>query len=138
MHKKESLEDNTLSIDKIISESDAIFKKANNLKLKLEEEIEKINNSGEKTEEEITLSFKRQHLELEEEEKKLKLNLKFKVKEKKDELNELLIKLQKIISLFQKTNVAIKACENENSKIKTLYYISLIHKNDEKTIDFLK
>ena len=93
MHKKESLENNNLSFDKIISESEEIFKKTNNLKLKLEEEIKKINNSGEKTEEEITLSFKRQHLELYEEEKQLKLNLKFKVKEKKNELNELLIKL---------------------------------------------
>ena len=64
------------------------------------------------------------------------MNLKFKVKEKKDELNELLIKLQKIISLFQKTNVAIKACENENSKIKTLYYISLIHKMMKKQLIF--
>ena len=69
------MEDNGISYKELISEFDEIFQKAKNLKIKLETEIEKINSTYKNIENEIILSFKKQHIELEEKEKNLKLEL---------------------------------------------------------------
>jgi len=132
------LEDNGISYDKIITESEQTIKKANNLKLKLEKEIEKLNNSHKKINEEISLSFKKRHLELDEEEKKLKLELNTKVNRTKEELNDLLLKLPKIVSSCERTNEALESYEINNDEIQSLYLISMIHKNEEKAYEFLK
>ena len=141
------MEDNGISYDKIITESEQTIKKANNLKLKLEKEIEKLNNSHKKIDEEISLSFKKRHLELDEEEKKLKLELNTKVNRTKEELKHLLLKLQKILFLLklqkilsscERTNEALESYEINNDEIQSLYLISMIHKNEEKAYEFLK
>ena len=59
INEKESLEDNGILYKELISEFDEIFQKAKNLNLKIEKEIEKINNSYKKIENEIILSFKK-------------------------------------------------------------------------------
>jgi len=69
------LDDNGISYKNLISEFEEIFQKAKNLKLKIEKEIEKIDGTYKNIENEIILSFKKQHIELEEKEKNLKLEL---------------------------------------------------------------
>ena len=44
INKKESLENNNISLDKSISEFDETLKKLKSLKLKIEDEIEKADN----------------------------------------------------------------------------------------------
>ena len=115
-----------------------MFKSMKNLKRKIEEEIEKINNSQEKIEEEITLSFKKKHLELEEKEKKLRLELNTKVNNIKEELEDYLKKTNNMLLSLNKTQELIQNNENKNNEIKTLYYISEINKGEETAKDFLK
>ena len=58
-----------------ISKFNETFEKIKDIKHKLELEIEKLNNSQNKTMIEITETYKRRHLLLNEEENQLKLNL---------------------------------------------------------------
>ena len=138
INEKESLEDNGILYKELISEFDEIFQKAKNLNLKIEKEIEKINNSYKKIENEIILSFKKQHLELEEKEKNLKLELDFQVNQIKNELEKNLTISSNILLSCQKTNEIITKYETKiNNDIKTLYFISEINKSKEKAKDFV-
>ena len=138
INKRESIEDNGISYKEFISEFDEIFQRTKNLKLKIEKEIEKINNSYKKVENEIILSFKKQHLELEEKEKNLKLELNLKINQIKDELEKNLTISNNIILSCEKTNEIINKYEEKiNNDIKTLYYISEINKSKEKAEDLV-
>lgn len=120
-----------------MSEFDETLQKIKNMKLKIEEETEKVDNSYQKIENEITLSFKKQHLELDDTEKKLKLELKVKVNQIKNELKDYLAKLKNILISCEKTYEMVEKYEKKsNNDIKTLYYISEINKNEEKAKDF--
>ena len=132
------MEDNGISYKELISEFDEIFQKAKNLKIKLETEIEKINSTYKNIENEIILSFKKQHIELEEKEKNLKLELNSRVKQIKDELEKNLTISNNILLSCEKTNEIISKCEIKiNNDIKTLYYISEINKSKEKAKEFI-
>ena len=56
-----SLEESGISYGKTVSEFDKIFKKTKNIKDRIEEEIEEINNLHKKLMDEITASFEEQH-----------------------------------------------------------------------------
>ena len=132
------MEDNGISYKELISEFDEIFQKAKNLKIKLETEIEKINSTYKNIENEIILSFKKQHIELEEKEKNLKLEINSRVKQIKDELEKNLTISNNILLSCEKTNEIISKCEIKiNNDIKTLYYISEINKSKEKAKEFI-
>ena len=135
-----SLENNDISIDKSISEFDEIFSKVKALKLKLEEEIDKLNNTYENNENELTIYFKKQHFSLEEQERKMRTELKFKVTEIKEELEEFLRKSKIILLNCEKTQKIVEnyKVKNEHNKLKTLNYISEINKNKDISIKFLK
>ena len=138
INKRESIEDNGVSYKEFICKFDEIFQRTKNLKLKIEKEIEKINNSYKKVENEIILSFKKQHLELEEKEKNLKLELNLKINQIKDELEKNLTISNNIILSCEKTNEIINKYEAKiNNDIKTLYYISEINKSKEKAEDLV-
>ena len=139
INNKKELEDNNISYKKTISEFDEIYNSAKKLKIKIEEEMNKINNSQKNIEEEIISYFKNKHEELNQEEKKLKSDLVNKVTEIKEELKNFLIKSNDIISSCEKTNKAMEYYEksNNNNDIKTLNYISEINKSKEKTKEFL-
>ena len=108
INKKESLDDNGILYKNLISEFEEIFQKAKNLKLKIEKEIEKIDGTYKNIENEIILSFKKQHIELEEKEKNLKLELNLKMNQIKDELEKNL----------EISNIIILSCEETNKIIK--------------------
>ena len=132
------MEDNGISYKELVSEFDEIFQKTKNLKSKIESEIEKIDNTYKNIENEIILSFKKQHLELEEKEKKLKIELSLKVKQIKEELERNLKISSNIILSCEKTNELITRNETKfNNDIKTLYYISEINKNKETAEEFI-
>ena len=132
------MEDNGISYKELISEFEEIFQKTKNLKLKIEKEIEKIDSTYKNIENEIVLSFKKQHIELEEKEKNLKLELYLKVKKIKHELDKNLTISNNVLLSCQKTNENIKKYEAKiNNDIKTLYYISEINKNKEKAKEFV-
>ena len=132
------MEDNGISYKELISEFDEIFQKAKNLKIKLETEIEKINSTYKNIENEIILSFKKQHIELEEKEKNLKLEINSRVKQIKDELEKNLTISNNILLSCEKTNEIISKCETKiNNDIKSLYYISEINKSKEKAKEFI-
>ena len=128
------MEDNGVSFKKTVSKFDEIFKKANNIKQNIVEEIEKINNSYIKVMNDISASFKKQHLLLEEKENKLKSELDLKVTEIKNELEKSLVEYNLILISYERTSKAIKNYEKKNntSQIKTLSFISELHKNCEK------
>ena len=132
------MEDNDISFDKSLSEFEEIFQKVKNLKLKIEKEIEKINNSCKKVEDEITFSFKKQHSELDEKEKNIKLGLNLRVYQIKDELEKYLDNSKNILLSCEKTlDIAKKYEKKNNNNIKTLYFISEINKSNEKAKEFI-
>ena len=136
INKKESLENNNISLDKSISEFDETLKKLKRLKLKIEDEIEKADNSYKNIKDKITISFKKKHFELDEKEKKLKMELKFKKNEIKDELGDYLTKLKQILQSCETTHEVIENYENKNNEMKNLYYISFIQDNEKKANEF--
>ena len=132
------MEDNDISFDKSLSEFEEIFLKVKNLKLKIEKEIEKINNSCKKVEDEITFSFKKQYSELDEKEKNIKLGLNLRVYQIKDELEKYLDNSKNILLSCEKTlDIAKKYEKKNNNNIKTLYFISEINKSNEKAKEFI-
>ena len=129
-----------ISFDKSVSEFDQIFKKAKITKQRIEEEIEEINIAHKKIINEITSSFEEKHIKLNRKEKQLKLELDEKVKKIKEELNKFLIESKNIILFCERSSKAIENYEKKNyvEDIETLYYISEININNEKTKEFFK
>ena len=107
--------------------------------MRIEEEMEGLNILHTKIINEITASFEEQRIKLNRKEKQLKLELDEKVKKIKEELGIFLIESNKIILFCERTNQAIENYEKKNNKkeIETLYYISEININNEKTKEFL-
>ena len=126
--------------------------------MRIEEEMEGLNILHTKIINEITASFEEQRIKLNRKEKQLKLELDEKVKKIKEELGIFLIESNKVIIYYillikikkyinicdlilfcERTNQAIENYEKKNNKkeIETLYYISEININNEKTKEFL-
>ena len=133
------MENNGISYNKTISEYDKLFFQAKNIKRRIEDEIEVINNSHKKITDIISAYYKEEHIKLDKKEKDLKLELDLKVTNVKDELEKFLTLSNDILSLCEKIDKTNKYYEkkNINSDIKTLYYISEINKNNLKTKEFL-
>ena len=126
-----------------ISKFNETFEKIKDIKHKLELEIEKLNNSQNKTMIEITETYKRRHLLLNEEENQVKLNLDKKVSEIKIYLEKNLNQSNELILSYEKMNKANEYYKNNDSEIRNennirnLYYISEINKNIEKSKSFI-
>ena len=135
------MEGSGISYKETISEFDKLFKKMKSTKERIESEIEKVNNSRDRLLDEITNSFEEQRIKLNEKEKALKSELDIKVTELKDQLEKFYIESNDILLSCERIYKAIQNYEknNENnSKIKTLCYISKINKINIEVKDLLQ
>ena len=123
------MEEHGISFDKSVSEFDEFFQKAKNLKERIDEEIEAINDNHKKITDEITNYFEEEHFKLNEKEKQLKYELDLKVTEIKDELEQYFRETTKILLSCERLSKAIKnySKQNNNNEMKDLFYISKIN-----------
>lgn len=119
----------------------------NNLKKRIEEEIQEINNCHKEMINKISASFDKKHMKLNEEEKKLKIELDKKIEETKNEFENYLSESNLILNSCERikkaNNIFNKNNDNGNNnkeinEIEVLYYISNINQNNEKSSEFLK
>ena len=124
------MEEYDISFEKSVSEFDEFFQKAKNLKERIEEEIEAINDNNTKITDEITAYFEEEHSKIYKKEKKLKSELDIKITEIKDELEEYFRETTKILLSCERLFKAIKnySKKNNNNEMKDLFYISKINK----------
>ena len=124
------MEEYDISFEKSVSEFDEFFQKAKNLKERIEEEIEAINDNNTKITDEITAYFEEEHSKLYKKETKLKSELDIKITEIKDELEEYFRETTKILLSCERLFIAIKnySKKNNNNEMKDLFYISKINK----------
>ena len=124
----DSLQKENISLESITKDSKEISQKINELKNKLENEINHIKEIYEKTEKEITKSFITQHECLIKEEKKLKEELKNKVTKTQEQLEIFLSRTINEIEINEKISKCIQKIEKEEKNlIKYLAYISKIN-----------
>ena len=108
-------------------------KKTINLKHKIENEINKINELYEKTIDELTKSYLIKHEQLIKEENDLKEKLQTEVTKVKEKLEEFLSYSNELIKNVEKINKGIKILEKEDKNmIKILSYVSKINKNQKE------
>ena len=140
INDKKSLENNGISYKVSLSEFNGVFKKAQNLKQLIENEIEKLSIFYQKEKDDITTTFKNKHFSLDEEENKLKLELDKKVNEIKCELERFLKESNNILLSCEKIFKATENCGiiNDNHEIKSLIYISEINKINKEIKNFFK
>ena len=140
INDKDSLEKNNISYNKFNSEFDNLTEKIKNIKQRIEEEIQAINDTHKKMTDEIVESFKKQHLQLDEKEKLLKLEMDLNVTEVKEDLEKYLIESNNIMLSCERTLKIIKNYEkkNNNNIIKTLCYISKINDTNEKSKNLIQ
>ena len=117
-----------ISLESIARDSKEISQKINELKNKLENEINHIKELYEKTEKEITKSYIAQHECLIKEEKKLKEELQNKVTKTQEQLEIFLSRTNNEIKISEKINKGIQKIQNEEKNIiKQCAYISKIN-----------
>jgi len=121
----------------IESESKDLLKnieKMNNLKMKIENEINEINNLYDKAIDDLTKSFQKKHEKLLKEENDIKEKLQNKVTKVKEQLEQFWSKTNIEIKLNEKINQGIiKLKKNDkNEIIKILTYVSNINKNQKE------
>ena len=90
MYDAEILENKDIIYKNTISEFTEIFEKIKNLKQKIENEIEVLNDSHKKIRDKITENFEKEYQNLKEREKKAKSELDQKVEKMKNELENCL------------------------------------------------
>ena len=106
-----------------------------NIKTKIENEINNINNIYEKTKDELTKSFLNKHEKLIKEENDMKEQLDNEVTKVKEQLENYLSELNNEIKLNERINKGIKKLEkDENNMFRTLSYISKINKNKKEMV----
>ena len=108
-----------------------------NIKDKIENEIEKINELYEKMDKEITKSFEKKHEKLIKEEKEIKDKLDNEVTKIKYKLEEHLSLTNSLIRNYEKINKGIQGLkkeeQNQNIKLlKNLTYVSKLNKNQKE------
>lgn len=132
INDEESLKDSNLSYKKYIEEFDTVSKKAKDLINKLEDEILILNNSKEPFIQEITEHFNKQRFELDEKEKLTKEEFNKRINKVEDDLKKFLREVKDVMQSCERIKNATNNFENRNEdiKIKTLYYISEINKNN--------
>ena len=128
----ESLKEENITLDSVTKEFNDISKKTINLKNKIENEINKINELYEKTLNELTQSFLLKHEQLIKEENDLKENLQNEVTKVKEKLENYLSESNNEIKISERIKKGIKKMENEeNNIIKLLSYLSKINKTQK-------
>ena len=110
-----------------------ILKKINSIKDKIQEEILKINNLFEKTNEELTKSFKRKHELLNKEENDIREKLQNEVTKTKEKLENYLSLSNDEIKIYERINQGLKKIKSEEEKnmTKILAYVTKINKNQK-------
>ena len=105
----------------------------NDLKSKIEKEIESINLLYENVNKEVTKSYEIKHEKLTKEENDMKEKLQNEVTKIKEKLENYLSESNSIIKKNEKINKGVKLFEKEEkSMIKTLSYVSKINKNQKE------
>ena len=118
-----SLKESGISYKISVSELDNIFQKAKNIKQKIENEIEKLTDAHKLKIKEITDYYKYQCNYLDEKVTEMKIELnKF-----LNEANNILLSCENVYKATENSNIT-----NDNYEIKTLFYISEIHRNNER------
>ena len=125
----DSLQKENITIESSTKNIIEISKKITNLKNKIEEEINKVNDLYEKTIKDLTLSYEKKHELLLIEENNLKEKLQNEVTKTKENLEFFLSESNKEIKMYERINKGIKKVENEEKNtIKVLSYVSKINK----------
>ena len=104
------------------------------MKEKIENEINKINQSYDTVNNDISNTYKIKHEKLVKEENALKEKLQNEVTKIKEKLENFLLECNQTIKICERIYKGIKNLENENEKnmIKILSYVSKINKNDKE------
>ena len=108
-----------------------------NIKDKIENEIEKINELYEKMDKETTKSFELKHEQLIKQEKEIKDKLDNEVTKIKSKLEEYLSLTNSLIRNYEKINKGIQGLKKEEQKqniklLKNLTYVSKLNKNQKE------
>ena len=138
INNNKAMEFFNISIEKTISEFDENFKRAKNIKNRIEEEIGEINNSYKKIVNEMTVFFEEERIKLYRKETQLKSELEEKMKQNKELLEKYLVESNNIISFCENTNKAIEYYQKKinTEEIVKLYYISEINETNDKVKEF--
>ena len=134
---KESLEKENININDYIKEFDDSEKHIINIKAKIENEIQNLNKSYEKMNEETTIYFQSKHEKLIKDEKEIKEKLNNEVTKVKSQLEEYLFLVNNLIKNYENINKGINSLDkkeqNKNiNMIKNLTYVSKINKNKKE------
>ena len=128
----ESLKKENITIDSVTKDFNEISEKTINLKNKIENEINKINELYEKILNDLTQSFLIKHEKLIKEENDLKENLQNEVTKIKEKLENYLSESNNEIKISERIKKGIQKMENEeNNMIKLLSYVSKINKTQK-------
>ena len=134
---EETLKKENININDYIKEFDESAKSVMNIKDKIENEIQKINELYEKMDKETTKSFELKHEQLIKEEKEIKDKLDNEVTKIKSKLEEHLLLSNNLIRNYEKINKGIQGLkkeeQNQNIKLlKNLTYVSKLNKNQKE------
>ena len=128
----ESLKKENITIETTLNEYNENSKKVNDLKNKIENEINQINKLYEKTIDDLTKSYIKKHEELVKQENDLKEKLQNEVTKVKEQLEKFLSESNYEIKISEKINKGIKNLDKEEKNIiKNLLYISRINKSQK-------
>ena len=128
----ESLQKENITIESTTKEFNNISQKIIELKKKIENEINKINNLYEKTIDDLAKSYLKKHEILLKEENDLKEKLQNEVTKCKEQLENFLSQSNNEIQIVERINKGIKKTENDDKNIiKRLSYVSKINKTQK-------
>ena len=138
--EEKSIENKNTLFEESVADFEPIYKRAKNLKKKIEEEIEGIEKMRKDVTGKLIKFFEDEHLNLNIKEKNAKKEIDEKVEGIKDELQNFLKESQDIFLSCENISKSIQAYKKEllKSNMKTLYYISEINKNNEKAKEFFQ
>ena len=126
INDEESLKKENITIELFAKE---YIQKPNNLKNKIEKEINEINNSYNNIKNKINRKFKEEHEKLIKEENNLIEKLQYEVTITKENLEKYLSESNEVIENYERINKGIKLLEKENKNmIKELSYITKLIK----------
>lgn len=137
INDEKTLKDNKISYKETISQFDKLYEEVESLNETLEEEISDLNQKRKRILNKIRRYFSKIHHQLKLKENSLRSYLISNVDEVESELNNFLIESKRIILSCTKLSKAIKDFGEEN-RIKEIYYICEISKNNEKVKEYLK
>ena len=131
---QESLKKENITIESCVKDFNENIKKIINLKDKIEQEIQKIDNIYNNVFKEITKSYELKHEKLTKEENDLKERLQNEVTKTKEQLEHFLSESNNVIKTNDKINKGLNIIEKDENKsmIKILAYISKISKNQKE------